>query len=98
MPDGHVRVLFKALHGAVAPIHGHRRRARRGGRTFEEQKVVATSFVMPPKKKEEVEELPRFGRVSNNLKMGIVGLPNVGKSSLFNLLAESGHAEVICID
>jgi GTP-binding protein EngB required for normal cell division len=28
----------------------------------------------------------RFGRVRNNLKMGIVGLPNVGKSSLFNLL------------
>ncbi len=30
----------------------------------------------------------RFGRVKNNLKMGIVGLPNVGKSSLFNLLCE----------
>lgn len=28
----------------------------------------------------------RFGRVKNNLKMGLVGLPNVGKSSLFNLL------------
>ena len=27
-----------------------------------------------------------FGRVKANLKMGIVGLPNVGKSSLFNLL------------
>ena len=33
---------------------------------------------MPPKKA-EVETLPRFGRVKNNLKMGIVGLPNVGK-------------------
>ena len=29
-----------------------------------------------------------FGRVRKNLKMGCVGLPNVGKSSLFNLLAE----------
>lgn len=38
------------------------------------------------------EELPRFGRVKNNLKMGIVGLPNVGKSSLFNLLGESAEA------
>ncbi|KAJ1496743.1 hypothetical protein HMI56_006013, partial [Coelomomyces lativittatus] len=28
----------------------------------------------------------RFGRVKSNLKMGLVGLPNVGKSSLFNLL------------
>jgi len=48
---------------------------------------------MAPKKKATDEVLPRFGRVKNNLKMGIVGLPNVGKSSLFNLLAESGHAE-----
>ena len=30
----------------------------------------------------------RFGRVKANLKMGILGLPNVGKSSLFNLLTE----------
>jgi len=30
--------------------------------------------------------------VKNNLKMGIVGLPNVGKSSLFNLLGESADA------
>jgi obg-like ATPase 1 len=37
--------------------------------------------------------LPRFGRVKANLKMGIVGLPNVGKSSLFNLLSESGQAD-----
>uniref|UniRef100_A0A7S2QU02 Obg-like ATPase 1 n=1 Tax=Chlamydomonas chlamydogama TaxID=225041 RepID=A0A7S2QU02_9CHLO len=44
---------------------------------------------MPPKK-DAVEEhkCARFGRVRNNLKMGIVGLPNVGKSSLFNLLTE----------
>eukprot|EP01135_Chromosphaera_perkinsii_P006361 Nk52_evm90s485 gene=Nk52_evmTU90s485 len=50
---------------------------------------------MPPKKKEE--EAPkggvRFGRVRNNLRMGIVGLPNVGKSSLFNLLTETSIAE-----
>ena len=30
----------------------------------------------------------RFGRVKSNLKMGIVGLPNVGKSSLFNLMCD----------
>jgi len=47
---------------------------------------------MPPKKAAEAEVLPRFGRVRNNLKMGIVGLPNVGKSSLFNLLGESASA------
>ena len=32
------------------------------------------------------DKKPRFGRVKSNLKMGILGLPNVGKSSIFNLL------------
>ena len=49
---------------------------------------------MPPKnKKGGAPEVPRFGRVGNNLKMGIVGLPNIGKSSLFNLLSESAQAD-----
>ncbi|CEO94387.1 Obg-like ATPase 1 [Plasmodiophora brassicae] len=45
---------------------------------------------MPPKAKAaETSNIgPRFGRVKSNLKMGLVGLPNVGKSSLFNLLTE----------
>lgn len=34
----------------------------------------------------------KFGRVRNNLRMGIVGLPNVGKSSLFNLMCEQSTA------
>jgi tRNA U34 5-carboxymethylaminomethyl modifying GTPase MnmE/TrmE len=51
---------------------------------------------MPPKKADEGEQkgAARFGRVRNNLKMGLLGLPNVGKSSLFNLLTEQvilGH-------
>lgn len=37
-------------------------------------------------------EGPRFGRVKSNLKMGILGLPNVGKSSLFNLLTKQAAA------
>jgi len=37
---------------------------------------------------EEEQEQFIFGRFKNHLKMGIVGLPNIGKSSLFNLLTK----------
>lgn len=33
---------------------------------------------MPPKKAEVPAPKPLLGRPSNNLKMGVVGLPNVG--------------------
>lgn len=40
--------------------------------------------------------LPRFGRVKNNLKMGLVGLPNVGRCCLLLLfLASSGCREAL---
>lgn len=52
--------------------------------------LAALQTAMPPKKADEGEQkgAARFGRVKNNLKMGLLGLPNVGKSSLFNLLTE----------
>lgn len=47
---------------------------------------------MPPKKVEEPEKKPLIGRVGTNLKVGIVGVPNVGKSTFFNVLTKSQAA------
>ncbi|WWD17934.1 GTP-binding protein YchF [Kwoniella shandongensis] len=44
---------------------------------------------MPPKKKVEEAKKIILGRPGNNLKIGIVGLPNVGKSSFFNTLSKT---------
>ena len=50
---------------------------------------------MPPKKKKGDSDddlglmrAARFGRVKNDLAMGFVGLPNVGKSTTFNVLSK----------
>ena len=52
-----------------------------------------TGESMPPKSKISSPPLkPLLGRPSNNLKIGIVGVPNVGKSTFFNVLTQSSVA------
>ncbi|OMJ26187.1 Obg-like ATPase 1 [Smittium culicis] len=46
---------------------------------------------MPPKKVVKQEKI-LLGRPSNNLKIGVVGLPNVGKSTFFNAITNSSAA------
>ncbi|CAB3386940.1 Hypothetical predicted protein [Cloeon dipterum] len=46
---------------------------------------------MAPKKQDE-ERKPLIGRVGTNLRVGIVGIPNVGKSTFFNVLTKSQAA------
>lgn len=44
---------------------------------------------MPPKKVDIPEIKPLIGRLGTNLQIGIVGVPNVGKSTFFNVLTKS---------
>lgn len=59
---------------------------------FRIAEIYVFFFRMPPKKASEPEKRPLIGRVGTNLKVGIVGVPNVGKSTFFNVLTKSSAA------
>uniref|UniRef100_A0A4W3IG64 Obg-like ATPase 1 n=2 Tax=Callorhinchus milii TaxID=7868 RepID=A0A4W3IG64_CALMI len=51
---------------------------------------ILEGFNMPPKKSDSGPKTPTIiGRFGTTLKIGIVGLPNVGKSTFFNVLTKS---------
>uniref|UniRef100_A0A8C7I8V8 Obg-like ATPase 1 n=1 Tax=Oncorhynchus kisutch TaxID=8019 RepID=A0A8C7I8V8_ONCKI len=54
--------------------------------------LIQGNCVMPPKKGEGPKQPPLIGRFGTSLKIGIVGLPNVGKSTFFNVLTKSQAA------
>ncbi|XP_057304293.1 obg-like ATPase 1 isoform X1 [Hydractinia symbiolongicarpus] len=56
---------------------------------FLTQKTNYSRARMPPKKKQEEKTISLLGRFGTSLKVGIVGLPNVGKSTFFNVLTKS---------
>lgn len=43
-----------------------------------------------------MSEVQVLGRVGTNLKAGLVGLPNVGKSTFFNVLCKQNVAAENC--
>lgn len=75
----------KCSRGAAVPRPGRTPRSRRDSRRN-----------MPPKKGKAAAAgaaaKPILGRPTNNVSMGIVGLPNIGKSTFFNLMCNMSVA------
>lgn len=66
-------------------LHSVSSSSRKG--SFHSTPYYSNRKKMAPKK--VVAEKTRLGKPSNNLKIGICGMPNVGKSSFFNCLAKA---------
>lgn len=81
--------------GGASRIGGEEKKWRDGDDAFPlfSLSLFLSVFLrMAPKKIEEPERKPLIGRVGTNLKVGIVGIPNVGKSTFFNVLTKSQAA------
>jgi hypothetical protein len=59
---------------------------------FLAQAISATTPAAMPPKKGPVELPPMLGRPGNSVSAGLVGLPNVGKSTTFNVLCSQNVA------
>ncbi|KAI9206769.1 P-loop containing nucleoside triphosphate hydrolase protein [Polychytrium aggregatum] len=83
---------IRCLRGCHSPLAAAAALAGRIGQSSASV-AQARSYATPAQKKakSQPDSEPRIllGRPGNNLKMGIVGLPNIGKSSFFNSLTNS---------
>ncbi|XP_053701861.1 obg-like ATPase 1 [Synchiropus splendidus] len=77
--------LPACLSGGTAGVLPHRPSIQRIAKVHRQKQ-------MAPKKAEAPKQPTLIGRFGTSLKIGIVGLPNVGKSTFFNVLTKSQAA------
>jgi obg-like ATPase 1 len=82
--------LWSAAWKHAKSVGEHNSLSRTVMRTFQTSSVCAAK--KKKQKATESEEKLLLGRPSNNLRIGVVGMPNIGKSSLFNALTSSSVA------
>ncbi|KAF8931245.1 Obg-like ATPase [Dissophora ornata] len=86
-----VRILSPCTRISHHVLSGQQRYPSRLGQRFMFSTTTRVYYAKPASKKgaAPVEEKALLGRPSNNLKIGILGVPNIGKSTFFNALTNS---------